>query len=65
MTTAEAETAPECPKGHGPMILRPGGTPEQRWCGTWYECAPVQSGCRSAVLYPSPELTDALEVQRP
>ena len=46
--------APTCPIGHGPMVLRPIGqqTPEQRWCGTWWDC----ESCRSSVLIPSPEL---------
>jgi hypothetical protein len=51
-------TAPECPNGHGPMVLRPLArqTAEQKWAGTWYDCAPAPLGatCMSTVLISSP-----------
>lgn len=60
MTISTAlDVLPQCPQGHGQMVLRdpPGGhTPEQRWCGTWYDCPPGQFHCRSSVLLPSPDL---------
>jgi len=50
---------PECPKGHGPMALRPlaNQTLEQRWSGVWYGCAPGPLGqtCMSSCLLPSAE----------
>ena len=50
--------APRCPARpeHGPMERRPrrGQTPEQRYCGDWWDCR--NPGCTSAVLVPSPEL---------
>ncbi|MBQ1048478.1 DUF45 domain-containing protein [Micromonospora sp. C51] len=52
--------AQACPNGHGPMALRRGPqTPEQRACGTWYDCAQ----CKSSLLVPSPELRDQLDAQ--
>lgn len=52
--------APECPRGHGPMVLRAESvqTAEQRWCGTWYDCPPGAPGyhCTSSHLIPSDEL---------
>lgn len=55
-------TAPECPAGHGPMALRPlkGQTPEQRWCGAWYDCQSNDYGarCYCSTLVPSEELKD-------
>lgn len=48
---------PKCPKGHGFMELRPAGTPEQVWCGIWYEC---RSGCTSAVLLMGDELSRSI-----
>lgn len=49
---------PDCPNGHGPMVLRSPQTPEQAYCGTWYDCAPGAPGwtCKSSVLIPSPEI---------
>lgn len=59
--SGEIALRPECPKGHGFMELLSIGsqTPEQRWCGVWYECPrDPRSGlpCLSAALLPSPEL---------
>lgn len=53
---------PTCPATaeHGFMNYRPGRTPEQRWCGIWYDC----TSCRSSGLYQSPELIADLERQR-
>lgn len=57
---------PECPQGHGPMVLREpprGHTKEQQWCGVWFDCAPSVPGmtCASSVLIPSPELAEMAE----
>src|SRR5690606_23509616 len=53
-----------CPSNpdHGPLEPRPleRQTPEQKWCGTWFDC----TRCSSSVLVPSPELTKFLEEQR-
>ena len=61
-----AASAPLCPARpeHGPTVRRPqaGQTPEQRFCGDGWDC-PV-SDCRSAVLFPSPELIAQLEAWR-
>jgi hypothetical protein len=51
---------PDCPQ-HGPMELRPGHTPEQRWTGTWYACS--TSRCLNAALIPSRALTTQLTTQ--
>lgn len=55
---------PDCPANadHGQMALRPIGrqTPEQRWCGTWYDC----QRCSSSMLLPSPQLAEELAAQR-
>jgi hypothetical protein len=56
MTDLLPALRPHCAQ-HGPMELRLGFTPEQRWCGTWYGCAAHR--CQTAVLLPS----DALLVQ--
>jgi hypothetical protein len=52
---------PFCPysRDHGRTELRPLArqTPEQKFCGTWYDCPK----CHSSVLFPSKELTDFLE----
>ncbi len=45
---------PRCPVHGCQLIHRPGGTQEQRYCGTWYDC-PV-GGCYYSVLFPSVEL---------
>ncbi len=39
MTAADAlpVVRPQCSR-HGSMELRVGGTAQQRWCGTWYDC---------------------------
>jgi hypothetical protein len=58
---AERPTCPATP-AHGYLALRdpPGGwTPEQRWCGTWYDC----TRCTSGVLYPSRALREQLAAQ--
>jgi len=41
-------------EGHGHMELRPQHrqTPEQKFCGTWYDCL----RCGSGELFPSPAL---------
>lgn len=63
MTTA-LMTIPTCPAdpSHGQMILRPieRQTPEQKFCGTWYDCP----RCHSSVLLRSPELAAQLAEQR-
>ncbi len=46
---------PACPK-HGEMQVRKPGTPEQAWCGTWYECKDPR--CMTAALIPSAESID-------
>ena len=47
-----------------PMVQRSnrgaGSTPEQAFCGAWWDC----SYCWTAVLFPSPELTAHLTAQR-
>lgn len=45
---------PECPVHGKTMGLRDPATPEQAFCGTWYDCA--RAGCTASVLLPSPEL---------
>lgn len=51
---------PLCPSNeeHGQLELRPEGkqTPEQRYCGAWYDCK--HPGCHCSVLFPSPELRE-------
>lgn len=46
---------PKC-KQHGEMILRSRKqqTPEQEYCGTWYDC-PI---CKGSVLFVSAELQE-------
>lgn len=58
---------PVCPSdpAHGFMELRdpPGGwTPEQRFCGIWYDCR-KGPGHYASVLYQSPELVAFLAEQ--
>lgn len=50
----ELMALPNCDR-HGQMTLRDvkQQTPEQKWCGTWYDC-PI---CSSSALYPGPELS--------
>jgi len=52
---------PHCTHGHGEMILRERTTPEQEWCGTWYDCPPGPPGetCGSSALLPSKALLDS------
>lgn len=48
---------PKCDKpGHGYMVLRPKErqTPEQLWCGVWYDC----QKCTGGTLFPSRELLE-------
>jgi hypothetical protein len=50
---------PKCNQdGHGYMELRPINqqTPEQKFCGVWYDCL----RCGSSVLFQSPELIKQL-----
>jgi len=62
-------TVHECPKGHGPMERRPlkGQTPEQLWCGTWYDCQHIDKyggpygKCPCTLLVPSEELRQIYE----
>ena len=56
--TAIEEHEPSCER-HGTMELRPASkqTPEQVWCGTWYDCA--DPWCRNSTLLPSAELRTA------
>jgi hypothetical protein len=37
------------------------GTPEQVWCGDWWDC--THPGCRASALDPSPALRDHLATQ--
>ncbi|WBB94110.1 hypothetical protein [Verrucosispora sp. WMMC514] len=61
-TTTDLELLPACGR-HGTMALRPldRQTPEQRWCGVWYDC--TDPWCRTATLLPSPELRRQLAEQ--
>ena len=61
MTANLPACVPQCPQ-HGPMVLRPGYTPEQRWCGVWYAC--IAYRCRTEHLLASPELLASLAEQR-
>ena len=50
---------PQCPTpDHGHMAIRPTQrqTPEQLWCGVWYDC----ERCSNSVLFSSRELMDHL-----
>lgn len=49
---------PTCDK-HGPMLRRPAGTPEQQWCGEWWQC----QHCTNTVLVPSKELEEFNDAQ--
>ena len=63
-----APVAVECPCGHGPMARRDlAATPEQAWCGTWWDCpgGPGGTRCWSSVLVPSAELIAHLRAQGP
>lgn len=50
--TTDLDLRPQCPRGHGPMTLRPldQQTYEQLWTGVWYDCQHVEFGqmCRNA-----------------
>lgn len=50
----EIMAIPKCPSCGGKMEYRPGGTPEQRYCGAWYDC--TAPGCSCSVLIPSKEI---------
>ena len=54
-------TLPTC-KDHGEMQLRDPKrmTPEQEWCGIWYDC----QACSASVLFTSEELQNFLVQQR-
>ena len=45
------KTTPRCSWPHGKMVRRPkaGQTPEQLFCGTWWDC----TRCHGSVLIPS------------
>src|SRR5438045_2293427 len=60
MTSTQPSNDLECPR-HGPLELRPTDrqTPEQRWCGTWYDCPHRDR----TVLVPSVELCRQLDEQ--
>lgn len=47
---------PRCPVHGCQLEYRPGRTPEQRFCGTWYDCP--YPGCAHSVLFPSEELQE-------
>lgn len=51
-----------CPADGAPMVGRPGTTPEQRWCGEWFDCS--RPGCRNSELIASAELASAHAAQR-
>lgn len=55
-------TLPECPCGHGAMHQRDTKrqTPEQLFCGVWYDC----HECSSSVLFTSVQLQAQLAEQR-
>ena len=48
---------PQCPHCKKQLSLRPEGrqTPEQKWCGTWYDCT-----CGYSLLIESNELIESL-----
>jgi hypothetical protein len=52
----------QCPQ-HGALVLRPKQqqTPEQLWCGEWYDCP--EDGRHHIVLERSPELVAQLNGQ--
>lgn len=60
MSSASQNEVRECPR-HGPLELRPTThqTPEQRWCGTWFDCPHRDY----YVLLPSAELLAQLGEQ--
>jgi hypothetical protein len=54
---------PECPTHKIQMVPRaPGGTPEQKWCGQWFDCP--EGRCLNTGLINSPELEASLAEQR-
>lgn len=54
-----------CRTCHHPMVRRPldRQTPEQRWCGLWYDCKQNEGTCGSTWLVQSPELLAHLAEQ--
>lgn len=54
---------PKCPAHDRTLELRPDNlqTPEQRWCGLWYDCP--SEGCGNSYLDESPELAAFLMTQ--
>lgn len=62
MTPTLPMELPKC-QTHGiQMVLRPlvHQTPEQKFCGAWYDCP----ACTSTVLFQSPELRAQLDEMR-
>jgi hypothetical protein len=45
---------PKCPVHGTQTIFREGRTPEQKWCGVWYDCP--EPGCHFSELLPSKEI---------
>lgn len=64
MENTKALVATRCPNPlcGRPMVQRPAvhQTPEQAFCGAWWDC----TYCRSAVLFPSQDLTAQLNEMR-
>ena len=52
-----------CPAHKTPTVIRPlaSQSPEQLWCGTWYDCN--EPKCASSVLVQSNEFAEFLAVQ--
>lgn len=53
---------PECQTHKIPMVPRAPGTPEQKWCGQWFQCP--DGRCTNSALIPSPDLEASLAEQR-
>lgn len=51
---------PKCPTHGTNMSYKKAGTPEQDFCGAWYEC--LESGCHCSAVIMSKEL---LKLYRP
>jgi hypothetical protein len=64
MATTSIAQAEQCPSCGGAMHQRPEAkmTPEQAWCGTWFDCD--RPGCWSSILHQSDELQAQLAEQR-
>ena len=60
--SAELACRPECPKGHGPMVLRDKPDKIAAELGTWYDCqhgkASPSGGCACSTLLPAPWLAE-------